>query len=216
MTDWKVGPICCGLLLAGCFTTASPNTIISVSGADSTASSAAGLSEGWSTSGALGDVTISALLSNGNGLPSTGIAYLTTALGPGTTTTQEIAQTDVTLCGSCVEDVVLFSGLNLAAGDYWITFGAPPPPASFLDWVTGPASQEVTTTAPGISYLGLEELEPSDAAFPPGGSFAFPDPLTNGIAYDFTVTATPVPEPATVWIFGLSFAGVIALKRRRT
>jgi hypothetical protein len=196
-----------GLNIAGA------STIVSVSGPDSAGSDAAGLSEGWSTSVALQDVMISALLANGNGLASVGVAYLTTSIGPGTPAADEIAQSDVILCAGCMQDVVLFSGLNLAPGTYWLTFGAPAPPASFLNWVTGPPSEQVVSTSPETTYLGFEVLSPDSSSFAPDGTSFFGAPLTNGIAYDFSVTGTAVPEPEGPWLAAAAMIAILAIRR---
>ncbi len=211
---------CLAMLLLGCLPNAKPSTIISVGGVFQGYTGVGGLSEGWSIASPVQNVTVSALLASGGGNPSTGTAFLTTSIGPGTTVAQEIAQTNISVCAGCQQDVVLFSGLDLAAGTYWLTLGQPAPPASFLSWTaSNPAS---ITTGPGTSYLGYEALQPFYGPFPPSGTFLYPSPVANAFAYDFAVISVPLsppagtPEPAGVWICGLGLAVVFASKWGRS
>jgi hypothetical protein len=212
MARLSVYRACMSMLLLGFLNNAKSSTIISITGGTDQSSQAAGLSQGWFTVTPLQDVTVSALLSNGDVLPAPGTAFLTTSIGPGTTTAQEIARADVFLCGNCQQNVTLFNDLDLAAGPYWLTFGAPASPVSFLNWLTQPVANLNITTGPGVEYFGFQALQPSDALFPPGGTLTFPTPLTNGIAYDFSVTTSPVPEPGTLGIVALAFAALFAVK----
>lgn len=215
MARLSVSRACISVLLLGFLNNAKSSTIISITGGTDQSSQAAGLSEGWSTLTPLQDVTILALLSNGDVVPASGTAFLTTSIGPGTTSAQAIAQADVFLCGSCQQNVTLFNDLDLAAGPYWLTFGAPASSVSFLNWLTQPVDSLSITNGPGIEYLGFQALQPSDALFPPGGALTFPAPLTNGIAYDFSVTTSPVPEPGSLGIATLAFAALFAVKLRK-
>jgi hypothetical protein len=196
--------------LLACSRPARSGVIVSVGGSTIGYTGAAGISAGWSMSAAQTNVTISAHLGNGNSLPSTGIAYLTNSIGPGTTLANEISQANVLLaCTFCDQDVVLFSGLDLPAGNYWITFGAPAPPISYLNWAaSNPAS---VAAGPGSSYTGFAYLVDGYGPFPPGSSFIFPAQLSR-FAYQFSVTsATSIPEPATLSLVGVA---LLALSRR--
>jgi hypothetical protein len=73
----------------------------------------------WSSSAGYNDVSILIRLSDGSG---TGFAYLTTAIGPGTTNASEIAQTNFAYSTPSYPDsawIPLFSGINLAPGTYY-------------------------------------------------------------------------------------------------
>ena len=195
--------------LLACSGTAISGVIVSVGGPVFGYTGAAGISAGWSMSAAQ-TVTISAHLGNGNSLPSAGIAYLTNSIGPGTTLANEISEANVLLtCTFCDQDVVLFSGLNLPAGNYWITFGAPAPPTSYLNWAaSNPAS---VAAGSGSSYTGFAYLVDGYGTFPPGSSFIFPAQLSQ-FAYQFSVTsAASIPEPATLSLVGIT---LLALSRR--
>ncbi len=202
---------CFGLLLTGCLADAKASTVIDVSGAVFGFAGADGLTEGWSTTTSVNDVAITALLANGNQLPSTGTAYLTTSIGPGTTVSEEVAQTDIDItCGLCQQEVALFTGLTLAPGTYWLTLGAPDQPVSYLLWA---ASNPATlTTGPGVTYRGFDAL--AHSSFPPSGDFFYPSPVVNSYSYLFSVTGTSVPEPSSIGIFGLGLA-ILGWNRRR-
>jgi hypothetical protein len=208
-----LGIAICAFLLAP-LGEAHASTILAVNGSFLGGTGAAGLSEGWSTNAALENVDISAVLKNGNSLPSAGVAYLTTSIGPGTTLADVIAKTNVDLnCYFCQEDVTLFQGLSLAPGTYWLTFGTPAPPASFLIWDN--AMPATLITGPGITYLGYEALLPFYSPFPPSGTFYFPSPIVSFSAYGMSVTGTPVPEPAQRWLCGLALVSLLAWMTRR-
>ncbi|MGI8743294.1 MAG: hypothetical protein ACR2NN_12135, partial [Bryobacteraceae bacterium] len=85
-----------------------------------------------------------------------------------------------------------FNGLSLPAATYWITFGAPNPPTSYLLWAA--ANPATFTTGPGAGYAGVTELTGGSGPFPPGSPiFAS---FNNAFAYEFSVTTTP--EPTTI------------------
>ncbi len=74
---------------------------------------------GWSQADTYDGVSVSATLSSGVA-NQTGRAYLTTQIGPGTTTANEIASTNFTFPLS-PSSVVLFQSLHLAAGTYYLS-----------------------------------------------------------------------------------------------
>jgi hypothetical protein len=79
---------------------------------------------------------------------ATGIAYLTTGFGPGTTMADQIASTAFTVpFGSPSTEVLLFSGLDLPAGTYYVTLAADP--GNQIGWNV--TSAPMITTGPGAS-----------------------------------------------------------------
>jgi hypothetical protein len=149
-------------------------------------------------------------------------AYLSTQIGPGTTQSDVIAKANFVLPPNTSDpnnyqftNETFFSGLNLPAGNYYLslvetdgtneagaglvfsgsqTFLFPPGVSGFLG--TFGANSQSGTFAPGFSYSNLEQAS----------LFAGDDA--------FTVTGTLVPEPASAAIIG----GMIAAcgLRRRT
>jgi hypothetical protein len=76
----------------------------------------------WTSPRTYTGVTIAALLTSGVG--QQGTAYLTTQIGPGTTTASEIARDNVSFPSS-VSPVTLFSNLTLLAGTYYLVLSSP-------------------------------------------------------------------------------------------
>lgn len=191
-----------GILLAVTGPPARSGVIISITGGDGQQSTGvAGVAEGFSTPVAIQGVTITAFLGNGNSAPSSGTAFLTPTIGPGTTLAQVIARSDVTVsCFFCAQTVTLFTGLDLAAGSYWISFTSPQPPASFLNWEV--ANSATITTTDGAQYVGLAALSGFYDPFPAGNPILYfvPSNPNQNYALMFEVTGTSVPEPASGYL----------------
>ena len=179
------------------------DNIISATGPVSGYTGAAGISVGWTDFTALRDVTITAPLANGNTSGTApGTAFLTTSIGPGTTLTDVVAKANIVIsCALCTEDVVLFSGLDLGPGSYWLTLSAPAPPTSFLNWA---ASDTISvTTSLTTTYSGFTYLTDIYGSFPPGSPLMFP-PVFPPLGYEFSVTSTPEPSESAVICLGLT------------
>jgi hypothetical protein len=197
------------------FRPAFADNVVTVGGTVFGYTGAAGISVGWTDFSQEQDVTISALLGNGNGpgTTSTGTAFLTTSIGPGTTIADVVAEASVAVsCGGfCSQDVVLFSGLNLAPGSYWLTFATPVPPATYLNWAAG--NPVTATTGSSTIYDGFAYLTGVYDSFPPASPLEFlPEPPPFG--YEFSVVTTP--EPAYFAVVGLSIACLLVLLRPRS
>ncbi|HET8774384.1 MAG TPA: hypothetical protein VFP80_11350 [Thermoanaerobaculia bacterium] len=149
------------------------------------------LSQGWSMHQPFRNVTISAHLSNGGG-SARGIAYLMRAIGPGTTCASEVASVKFDLPLGYQGMYTLFTGLDLAAGDYWLVFSKPRRgPFSYANWtLTTPLD---LTTGPRIRYLGMAWVTSEEriAEYVPASDF---DVLTDQFPYRFEVTGDPVPS----------------------
>jgi hypothetical protein len=180
--------------------------IVAASGPGTGSTFVAGISLGFTTSTAFQDVAISELFSNGGFPSATGTAYLTTSIGPGTTIADEIAQAGISVgCEFCVQEVVLFSGLDLAAGTYWLTFGDDGAQDNGLGLPL--LSPAVAETGAGVSFLAFDSLSGGTGPYPPGGSL-IADLTSNGLLPAFSVTT--VPEPSMLGVMGAGIA-ILAL-----
>ena len=171
---------------------------------------AAGISAGnaisFTTTSLFTDVTISALLYSSTGDPGTGSAtvYLTDSIGAGTTTANEIARatlTDLPVLFSTSTPEVVFTGLTLPAGTYYVIEASDTGSAVGADW--GEPEFPVETTAPGVT-IHTDLIASSFASYSPASAFA----ADTGDGFAFSITGSPVPEPSTWAMMMLGFAGL--------
>lgn len=171
------------------------------------------LVESWTQSVTLTNVQISADLAADGGLP-TGTAYLTTALGPGSTSAanQIAVNTSAPFAiGATPAFEVLFSGLALGPGTYYLVITGPGPNPSDNNFWEG-ASPVSEVTAPGVSYGAVFQSSgtgETEAGYLPSASFAN---LGSAFTLQFIVNDASVPEPAA-WL--LAGAGLLALGMAR-
>lgn len=179
------------------------------------------LGVGFSLANAFNNVSISAsllsFLTEGNWNL---VAYLTTQIGPGTNAVSHevasLAQT-ITLPGSnlsapwTITPVTIFSGLNLPAGNYFLTLSG-----TFNTnnawWVSSPDADRTIVTAGGSAVTASEYFMGSPDSYLPASGFS----SIGGFGYWFSVTGDPVdnniPEPATAV---LTLAGCLVLLHLR-
>jgi hypothetical protein len=170
------------------------------------------------------NVTIDALLGSSDPSFRSGTAYLMRAIGPGTTSASEVvAPVDFTAplaSGSGpVPSTVLFSGLSLGPGIYYLVLSAPYfAGGSPLTWAI--PTEPVYTDNCGVSACAVlassseanTTLFPADA-FPPASHFVTPAPFP---MFDVTGTFVPfLPEPPTSALLLLGVAGLVVMGRRR-
>ncbi len=102
-----------------------------------------------------------------------------------------VAQADVLLPGYyCQGDVVLFSGLDLTAGSYWLTFEIPE--GGSLSRVSVGACGRCNETR--ASYLGWVTLSGGEGSFAPGISIMGSNPPSDDEIPEFSVSAVPEPS----------------------
>src|SRR5579862_465088 len=123
--------------------------------------------------------------------PATVSAYLTTSIGPGTTVANQVAAATVTIFPSAGPSVgyILFSGLNLAAGSYYIVVDTG---SLGIGWSGNNAGDGVLSAAPGYTYLGsygLDGLDQSgyEPGYPVSPLFGNPGPAS----LNFEVSTAP-------------------------
>jgi hypothetical protein len=160
----------------------------------------------WSQTNTYGDVSIFADL-NGFGGSGAGIAYLTTALGPGTTAANEAAAPDNFTFPNSQQDVQLFSGLNLGPGTYYLTvYGTG-------GWGLSQNPSTTTVTEDTGAALG-QPYDSDDLTFPtfiPAADYATPI----ACCLVFAVDGTPVPEPNLQWPIGFAGLALVCWKLYR-
>src|SRR5262249_29384107 len=122
-----------------------------------------------------------------------GTAYLMTQVGPGTTTTSEIASTVFSVTGTAFNPtlVTLFTGLALGPGTYHLVLSAPADQSAGWDFALFPST---FVTAPGVTLVN-GNLGGIEASYPPATNFS--DPFDNILEFSVTGNGAAVPEPAT-------------------
>jgi hypothetical protein len=159
----------------------------------------------WTQTNTFTDVSISALLSSllssGNGQ---GTLFLTTQIGPGTTTDSEVARVSVTGIPRATQvSTLLFSGLTLGPGTYYLTKVGTG--EGGLGW--GSLNGFTTTTAPGVTILPTLAGNSPEAYAP--ATNVLPVFVENlGFSITGTLVDTQVPEPSSAV---LMIGGMLAL-----
>jgi len=190
------------------------NTIVSVEGGVNFYSSfqsglppePVALEVSWSQTNTYGDVSILADLI-GFGSSGSGIAYLTTAVGPGTTAANEAGAPDNFTFSNSQQDVQLFSGLDLGPGTYYLTLYG----SGGWGLAQNPSTRTVTED-PGAA-LG-QPYYSDDLTFPtfiPAADYA----NIIDCCLAFAVYGTPVPEPNQLWLIGLAGLALVCWKVHR-
>src|SRR5579871_3026428 len=178
--------ILCLLTFALC---ANAGTILSVTGSNDqnlglNSQQALGIS--FTLSSLWTGVSVSATLVGGTG--PTGDAWLTSAVGPGTTPASQIAFTPFSL-PSPQASVDLFSGLTLSPGTYYLTLLNSGPTGA---WVATPSP--VVSAGPGVIQDTSYYASQPSALYPPANAFNF----ISGPVYElFSIDGTLAPEPSS-------------------
>ena len=167
----------------------------------------------WTASSSYTGVTVSASVDNTSGVIAQ--AWLTTQIGPGATSAQQIATTTVPPVSG---NDTLFTGLSLGPGTYYLVlmFNSG---MSIADWQIQDSASPIVTDAGvtiGPSLVGPFQSFPSygpSASFSSLGSSDLGD--NNGDKFMFSVTegSGAVPEPASVFLLGPAL-GFLFLARK--
>jgi hypothetical protein len=125
----------------------------------------------WSQASSYTGMNISALLWSPDPTDH-GTAWLTTRIGPGTTVADQVATTTFAFPSSIgpwtVPSLVLFSGLTLDAGAYYLTIGGGA--TRYSSW---PGANPATFTADtGVTLDGNLWSTPGAAQYPPASGFS--------------------------------------------
>lgn len=160
----------------------------------------------WTQYHSFSDVAIDALLVSSDASFRSGTAYLMRAIGPGTTSASEIvapvAFTAPLGNGGAIAPTVLFSGLTLTPGTYYLVLFAPfrnETDGSPLGWVI--PTNPVLTSAASARVTGF--LDANTTLFPPA-QFAPASRFvgTNFLIFNVSGVDTTVPEPSTLVLLG--------------
>lgn len=208
------------LLLAGITYPAAANTIINTgTGTLGPAVYAQQYEEqGWTQTQSYTNVSISvALYSWTPGQTFDIQAYLTTAIGSGTTTALATDSFSSSTPNSTPVTYLLFSGLTLPAGSYYLTLASTDSTGSNPGalWPYECFSGCPLTLDTGVALLTQGFANPSSGSenptFPPASTFA-----TGSTPVNLTVTgAPPAPEPASMLLLAAGL-GALALRQYRT
>ena len=194
--------LCCMLILATLSSQAEATTILDISGTDDTGQitdADEGVAASFTLTQAFSNVSITAPTSCT--FCSGGVYLMKNAIGPTATIADVIAANVFTPSSQ----IILFTGLNLSAGDYFVVL-------TMDDGITGAAGWSGSTTPTISSLAGIipgfdYRVEDVNQGFP--GQSNFTALLGNDRLF-LTVTAdvpTAVPTPSTVWLFISALAG---------
>jgi hypothetical protein len=194
-------------MIASAFVSA--DTIVSVtgpaSGVEYTIDTGTFLAPSWTQTSSYTGVSITAELA-GTG---SGVAYLTSGIGPGTPPANVLDSFDFTFPGATPTNLSLFSGLSLGPGTYYLLIAGATSSSQNSGWEI--PSPQTFTTAPGVTRpMGYYYTSNS------GGSYTdYPFDNAGEPIYSVTGTASSTPEPQTGALAGLAL-GMLLLTRYRT
>lgn len=170
------------------------------------------LAMGFHLSSAQNNVLIEAAVDSVQPQPNT-VFYLMNKIGAGTTVANELGALSIALPSTgTLPFVTLFSGLNLAAGDYYVVAGLPA-------WTQTTQSRlgyssTAPTVAAGVTYLGNFATAAVNAPYLPSSNFiSVTENLTIRVSTADAVSATP--EPSTGLLLGCALTVTAVLRRRR-
>ena len=162
----------------------------------------------WTETGSFSGVTVKAAIGSVDSGFRSGTAYLTKAIGPGTTpTNQVVPQVGFTapLVTSKFDPfplTTLFSGVSLGPGTYYLVLAAPFRDQSFSDLGWQFETSGLVTVAPGVSlgnYSAANTFFSAVDSFAPASTFLT---LSGGQAF-FEVSTIPEPYSLTLMLIGL-------------
>lgn len=200
-----------------CWLPLQAGTILSVGGNTSAffnLGPAQALASSLTTTSSYRDVSFFATLFNNGSSDVSGVAFLTTALGPAATSSSLVDQAPFTI-GAGAAAIELFFEPLLKPGTYYLVLTAATP-ASDFGWlytrfptlVAGPGVTEGQRFYADPAFNSSTSFNP---AFPPGSRFVNLDVPSNRLLID--VIAADVPEPGTALL--LVFVAILFLVPNR-
>jgi PEP-CTERM motif len=167
----------------------------------------------WTQIGSFSNVSVSAALDGSFPYDEafSGEAYLTTQIGAGTTTADQVAATSWSVAAGAAPPVTLFTGLNLGPDTYYLII---------VD-TSGEGGWDLSgssTTAPGVTTIpDFCELY-GTASYPPADSSGN---VCGGNMVSFSVvsvspaTGAGVPEPSTFALLAIGLLGLFTIPMLR-
>ncbi len=159
----------------------------------------------WTSAAAYSNVTVAGELGAQGPSPLIS-AYLTNAIGPGTTVANQIGHVVSVAPSPGPTLFTLFTGLSLAAGTYYLVISGPDNDIAL--WFPTPGAPTISK-APGVVLndygFANDNLGAIDPVYTPASVFQ-----RAALNAKFTVTGTLIPEPST----GLLAATVAVLSLR--
>jgi hypothetical protein len=161
----------------------------------------------WSQSSSYSNVTVSANLFNVGG-GGTVDYTLATAIGPGSSFSQDGIVHGAVGTPANPTDVTLFTLGNLAAGTYYLVLDSATPNSA---WQYNFPFQSNYTSAPGVTFLGDQQAQfgSINSAYTAGSAFS---PINYPVEFSVTGTPSAVPEPNLFG--GIALIGMAMAMRR--
>jgi hypothetical protein len=162
----------------------------------------------WIAAGAYSNVSISILLDGDSG--ATGMAYLTTRIGSGTTTASQIASSSFSF-PSTQSFMPVLSGFSLAAGTYYLIVQQTATGSSGNGLWEGTPSPTITSAA-NVTANGEYDYDNTFSGYTPSAAFVRAYTTTY---YEYYITGSPVPEPSAPLLVLLGCGVAICFCTRR-
>ena len=166
----------------------------------------------WSQTTAYSNVSISATLAAAYGTSTGDKAYLMTQVGPGTTSSEEVASTTFNLPSTSSSPITLFTGLDLGPNTYFLVLASSFNQPAY--WTAAIPFSATVYTAPGVSR-NSDEIANNGACITPCTppppylpDLSFRTLSGQDLVYSVTGDLAGAPEPTTC---ALLFAGVLVV-----
>jgi hypothetical protein len=170
------------------------------------------LAVSWTQTSTFADVVISALIGTNDPSVDQGTAWLTQSIGPGTMPGSEVAQSTVTFPSFGSGSTMLFTGVTLTPGTWYLVLSAPSSTLS-LGWWNG-NSTPLTGAGVTMGQTLLTAAQFANAAYAPGSNFIGQYPSL-AFSVDGREAPTTVPEPASLMLTGCGLLAVARAAHRR-
>lgn len=160
------------------------------------------------------NVTISAYVRDNLGGDWLGNAYITTAIGIGTTTDSVVASSTFSapFLNPVSTPVTIFTGLDFSPGTYYLVLQGPPGPAqNNFSWFASQVTDVFAATgfSLGSNYFSLNDS--ADTTFAPASQFTA---ITIDLNYLIRIESVEIPEPGTAILLCVGLLGLGLLRRR--